>query len=65
MKRPITRSANWNWFLLDWLDEKETLYTINSSKMEIFKYNGSFCNFYPNLPKTFFINKMIKSKAHA
>ena len=33
-------------------------------KMEIFKPNGSFCNFYPNLLKTFFILKISKSKAH-
>ena len=35
-----------------------------STKMEIFKSNGSFCNFYLNLPKTSFIHKMTKSKAH-
>ena len=32
--------------------------------MEIFKSNGSFCNFYPNLPKTFFTHKMSKNKVH-
>ena len=35
-----------------------------STKMEIFKSNGSFCNFYLNLPKTSFIHKMTKNKAH-
>ena len=35
-----------------------------STKMEIFKSNGPFCNFYPYLPKTFFIHKMSKNKAH-
>ena len=28
--------------------------------METFKSNRSFCNFYPTLPKTFFILKMSK-----
>ena len=32
-------------------------------KMEIFKSNEPFCNFYPDLPKTFFIFKMSKNKA--
>ena len=35
-----------------------------TTKMENFKSNGSFCNFYPNLPKTSFIHKMKKNKAH-
>ena len=75
-------------FLLDRLDERETLYIIHfikisqksflyskwikwntiicetRTKMEIFKSNGSFCNFYPNLPKTFFTHKMSKNKVH-
>ena len=32
--------------------------TFQISKMVIFKSNGTFCNFYPTLPKTFFILKM-------
>ena len=28
-----------------------------------FKFNESFCDFYPNSPKTSFIHKMGKSKA--
>ena len=35
-----------------------------STKMEIFKSNRSFCNFYPNLPKTSFKHKMSKNKLH-
>ena len=31
--------------------------------MKILKANESFCNFYPNLPKTSFIHKMSKNKA--
>ena len=33
--------------------------------METFKSNRSFCNFYPNLPKTSYIHKMNKNKAQA
>ena len=82
------RSANWNCFLFNRLDERETPYTIKftkiyqesflfskwtkwntiicetSTKMELFKSNRSFCNFYPNLPKTSFVHKMSKSKAY-
>ena len=32
--------------------------------MEFAKSNGSFCNFYPNLLKTFIILKMTNGKAH-
>ena len=32
-------------------------------KFEIFISNGSFCNFYSNLPKAFFILKMSKKKS--
>ena len=32
--------------------------------MDIFRTNGSFCKFYPNLPKTSFIHKMNENKAH-
>ena len=32
-------------------------------KFEIFLSNGSFCNFYSNLPKSFFILKMSKKKS--
>ena len=76
-KRPIWRSTNWNIFLWDRLDKRESLYTRNfikkcqksflyskwtnwntitcktSTKKEICKFNGSFCFFYPNLPKNF------------
>ena len=31
--------------------------------MEVFKSNVSFCNIYPNFPKTFFIHEMSKNKA--
>ena len=34
--------------------------TFQIPEMEIFKSNGSFCKFYPNLPKTFFILKISK-----
>ena len=34
--------------------------TFQTSKMVIFKSNGSFCSFYPILPKTFFILNMSK-----
>ena len=36
-----------------------------STEMETFKSNRSFCNFYPNLPKTSYIHKMNKNKAQA
>ena len=32
-KRPITSSTNWKCFLLDRLDGRETLYTINFIKI--------------------------------
>ena len=32
-------------------------------KFEIFISNGSFCNFYSNLPKTYFVLKMSKKKS--
>ena len=32
-------------------------------KFEIFISNGSFCNFYSNLPKAFFILKMSNKKS--
>ena len=32
---------------------------------DIFNSNGSFYNFYPNLPKNSIIHKMIKNKAFA
>ena len=32
--------------------------------MEIFKPNESFCNSYPNLPKTSFMPRMSKNKAY-
>ena len=38
--------------------------TFRIPKMEIFQSNGSFCNFYPNLPKNFFVLKINKSKIH-
>ena len=34
-----------------------------STKMAIFNSNGSFYNFYPNLPKISIIHKMSKNKA--
>ena len=34
-----------------------------STKMAIFKSNGSFYNFYPNLPKVSIVHKMSKNKA--
>ena len=37
--------------------------TFEVPKMEIIQSNGSFFNFYPNLPKTFFILKISKNKA--
>ena len=37
--------------------------TFQIPKFEIFISNGSFCNFYSNLPKTLFILKMSKKKA--
>ena len=33
-------------------------------KMEVSKSNGSFCNFYTNLPQTFFLLEMRKTNAH-
>ena len=38
--------------------------TFQMPKMEVSKSNGSFCNFYANLPKTFFLLEMSKTKAH-
>ena len=38
--------------------------TFQMPKMEVSKSNGSFCNFYTNLPKTFFLLEMSKTKAH-
>ena len=35
-----------------------------STKMEIYKCNGSYCNFYPNLLKTSFIHKMSKKSLY-
>ena len=35
-----------------------------STKMEISKSNKSFCNFYTNLLKPFFIRKMSKNKGN-
>ena len=35
------------------------------TEMEVFKSNGSFSNFNPNLPNTSFIHKMTKNKAQA
>ena len=35
-----------------------------STKLEISIVNVSFCNFYPNLPKTSFKYKISKNKAH-
>ena len=35
-----------------------------STKMAIFNSNGSFYNFYPNLPKISFAYKMLKNKAY-
>ena len=71
-------------FLLNRLDERETLYTINftkiyhrsflstkwntiicetSMKMAIFNSNGSFYDFYPNLPRISIIHTMSKNIA--
>ena len=41
----------------------EAIFCETHTKMEVFKSNGSFCNFNSNLPKTFFIQKMSKNKA--
>ena len=37
--------------------------TFQIPKFEIFISNGSFCNFYSNLPKAFFILKMSNKKS--
>ena len=41
-----------------------TIICETSTKMAIFNSNGSFCNFYPNLPKISFMQKMSKNKAY-
>ena len=40
-----------------------TIICETSTKTAIFNSNGSFCNFYPNVPKISFIHKMSKNKA--
>ena len=41
----------------------DTIICETSTKMAIFNSNGSFYNFYPNLPKISIIPKMSKNKA--
>ena len=48
----IIFNINWN-----------TIICETSTKMGIFNSNGSFYNFYPNLPKISIIHKMSKNKA--
>ena len=40
-----------------------TIICETSTKTAIFNSNGSFCNFYPNVPKISFIHKMSKNNA--
>ena len=46
------------------MNKIKTIISETSTKMKIFKSNGSFCDFYPILPKTSFIHKMIKNTAN-
>ena len=39
-----------------------TIICETSMKMAVFNSSGSFCNFYPNLPKISIIHKMSKKK---
>ena len=63
----ICQKSKYPFVSLCYIQNEKKLNTIiceTSTKIEIFKSNRSFCNFYPNLPKTFFIHKMSKNKAH-
>ena len=51
-------------FLYPKWTKRNTIICEMSTKMEFFKSNRSLCNFYPDLPKTSFIHKMSKNKAH-
>ena len=53
-----------NPFLYSKWTKWNTIICETSTKMEIFKSNGSFCDFYPNSLKIFFVHKMIKNKAY-